>query len=272
VCMTALPEGRDELTRCGTWDSVHSFRWVLPYVIRMQHDVKRRPLKVLEYGPGCNTEQFMKARCLDCLVSVEDNATWYEKFRGQVSTNEGVMVDYHLVEVTSAEGKAYHGGHCWTEEEILTYVNYPRKYGDAFFDIIFVDSSDHAEARTVDRRSYSGWPIRNLCLELSHTLLSDKGVVVTHDVPGPFHAMNRALQDNLCKFQNSVQFEEFYTTVLSDTLDLAALRLAVSSRYRLGFCTRALTRFLNRRGTSWCKHPLAVRFMKSAMRLDGEPG
>jgi FkbM family methyltransferase len=255
------------LARLGSDQATHSFKWVVPHVIAQQYETKRRPLRVLEYGPGCNTEQFVKSLVCEHLVSVEDNAEWYHRFAPAALSDAAMEVDYHLIEVRSAKDKAYDGGHCWTESEILAYSHYPVKYGSGYFDIVFVDSGDRQDEVTLAGRTYLGWPIRNLCLELAHSLLAPGGVVVLHDFPGPYPGMIRALSKNVQAFKYSEQFEEFGTTVLSHSLDLTCLRAQINQSYRLGPFTRLIARLLNRSGLTWHRSRIANPLMKRLMRL-----
>lgn len=227
------PELAASLVNFGSDNLVHSFKWILPYVIVQQYQMKRRPLRVLEYGPGCNSQQFISSLVCKQLVSIEDNLDWYHKFAPVLASASEVEVDYQLIEVKSEEGKAYSGGHCWTEEEILAYSHYPLKYGARYFDIIFVDAGDRQDDVTINDRTYHGWPIRNLCLELAHSLLNENGIVVLHDIPGPFPQMNSALAENITTFNYSQAFPEFCTTLLSDSLDLMPLGTYIRKRYRL---------------------------------------
>ena len=219
------------LVNLGSSKIVHSFKYILPYVIIHQYKIKRRPLRVLEYGPGCNTEQFIKSLVCQQIVSVEDNAGWYEKFAPIVKSAQGIDIDYRLIEVTSAEGKAYLGGHCWTESEILEYCEYPLKYGPGYFDIIFVDAGDRQDEVTIKGRTYPGCPVRNLCLELAHTLLADQGVVVLHDVPGPFPTMNQSLVAPIQTFSVVKSFPQISTTLLSNSVNLDELEGFISMLY-----------------------------------------
>lgn len=256
------------LARLGSDQATHSFKWVVPHVIARQYRSKGRPLKVLEYGPGCNTEQFVKSLVCEQLVSVEDNADWYHRFAAVALSDPSVEVDYHLVEVRSAKGKAYHGGHCWTEAEILAYSHYPLRYGSNYFDIIFIDSGDRQDEVSIMDRTYLGWPIRNLCLELAHSLLTKGGVVILHDFPGPYHRMNRALSQSVRAFQYVDEFEEFCTTVLSDSPDVTCVRTSIDYSYRLGRLSRLVARLLYRSGRTWHRNRLANPLMKRMMRLD----
>lgn len=220
------------LVQYGSNEEVHSFKWILPYAIVQQYRLKRRPLRVLEYGPGCNSEQFIASLICKQIVSIEDNEEWYHTFAYVwEAAREEIDIDYQLIDVTSYEGKAYCEGHCWTEEEILSYVEYPLKYGRGYFDIIFIDAGDRQDEVTIKGRTYSGWPIRNLALELAHSLLSDKGVAIVHDVPGPFPEMTRALASNIHRFNYTLAVSEFCTTVLSDTLDLTPLANSLRQIY-----------------------------------------
>ncbi|MCT7970702.1 FkbM family methyltransferase [Laspinema olomoucense] len=219
------------LVNLGSSKIVHSFKYLLPYVIIHQYKIKRRPLRVLEYGPGCNTEQFIKSLVCQQIVSVEDNAGWYEKFAPIVQSAQGIDIDYRLIQVKSEEGKAYLGGHCWTESEILEYCEYPLKYGPGYFDIIFVDAGDRQDEVTIKGRTYPGCPVRNICLELAHTLLADQGVVVLHDVPGPFPTINQSLVEPIKTFSGVKSFPQVCTTVLSNSVNLDDFEEFISSFY-----------------------------------------
>ncbi|WP_261204510.1 FkbM family methyltransferase [Laspinema sp. D2d] len=221
----------ESLVTLGSSKIVHSFKYILPYVIAHQYKIKGRPLRVLEYGPGCNTEQFIKSLVCQQVVSVEDNAGWYEKFAPIVKSAQGIDIDYRLIEVKSEEGKAYLGGHCWTESEILEYCEYPMKYGPGYFDIIFVDAGDRQDEVTIKGHTYPGCPVRNICLELAHTLLADQGVVVLHDVPGPFPTINRSLVAPIQTFSVVKSFPQVCTTLLSNALNLDDLEGFISSLY-----------------------------------------
>jgi len=256
------------LLRLGSEESTHSFKWILPYVIAQQYEIQRRPLRILEYGPGCNSEQFLNSLVCQHLVSIEDNLEWYNEYASLMSAFPEVNVDYRLIEVKSAEGKAYCGGHCWTEAEILAYSQYPSKYGSNYFDVIFIDSGDRGDEVTTNGRRYTGWPIRNLCLELAHSLLNENGVVVIHDVPGPWHRMNSALADNIQTFKYAQGFEEFQTTVLSDSLDLTSLGAQIRKLYQLSSLTQMLSRFFNQRGRAWHNGRFAKLLMKTLLRFD----
>ena len=256
------------LARTGSDKATHSFKWLVPHAIAQQYEAKRRPLRVLEYGPGCNTEQFVKSLVCEKLVSVEDNANWYHRFAQVALSDPSVDVDYHLVEVGSAKGKAYHGGHCWTEGEILAYSQYPLRYGSSYFDIIFIDSGDRQDEVSIMGRAYLGWPIRNLCLELAHSLLTTGGVVILHDFPGPYHRMNRALSQSVRSFRYVDEFEEFATSVLSDSAHVTCVRTSIEQTYRLGRFSRLVARLLHRSGRTWHSSRLANPLMKRMMRLD----
>lgn len=257
----------NELIHLGTEEGVHSFKWIIPYVIGHQFEIKQRSLRILEYGPGCNSEQFLTSNVCEHLVSIEDNSEWYEKFASTISKVPAVEVDYKFIEVKSIEGKAYHGGHCWTEEEILSYAEYPLKYGNRYFDIIFIDAGDRQDNVTIRGKTYRGWPIRNIALELAHSLLIDKGVAIIHDIPGPYPKMNKALGDNTRTFKHTYPVEEFYTTILSDSLDLVPLKQYIRKRYRLGFHTWIIPRFLRSREVTWYQYKITRSLMKSWMRL-----
>lgn len=272
------------LLRFGSQESAHSFRWILPFVIAQQYETKRRPLRVAEYGPGANSQQFLNSMVCELLVSVEDNLEWYHEYAPQMAAVPDVTVDYALVEVKSAEGKAHAGGHVWTEPEILEYVNHPAGYGENYFDIIFIDSGDRGDPVTVRGRQYLGWPVRNRCLELAHALLNDKGVAIVHDVPGPVAAMIRALDDSIQRFKYVEQFEEFQTTVVSDTLDLVPLRVKLQERYRIhrrrlsrlapvtGVVARLVARVSHLGGTTWHTKRCLRRWMYALLDLDDAAG
>lgn len=256
-----------DLMRLGTQKSTHSFKWILPYIIAQQYHRKGRPLRILEYGPGCNSEQFLYSQVCECLVSIEDNQAWYDKF-APLFLGAKTKTDYHLVQVTSPEGKAYDGGHCWTEEEILSYANYPAKYGAGYFDIVFIDSADRHDQVTVQGRTYKGCPVRNLCLEQARSLLSEDGTIAIHDFPGPYRTINVGLEDNVRGFKNHQAFDEFYTTVLSLSFDLSDLKTQIVTRYHLGWRTRLITRILNHLGATWYKHKTTFSIMRSLLELD----
>ncbi|WP_368012165.1 FkbM family methyltransferase [Laspinema palackyanum] len=219
------------LVNVGSSNLVNSFKYILPYVIIHQYKIKRRPLRVLEYGLGCNTEQFIKSLVCQQVVSVEDNAEWSEKFAPLVKSAQGINIDHRLIEVKNQEGKAYLGVDCWTESDILDYCEYPLKYGPGYFDIIFVNAGDRQDEVTLKGRTYPGCPVPHRCLELAHTLLADQGVVVLHDLPGSFSTMNRSLVEPIPTFSRVKSFPKVCTTLLSNSLNLDELEGFISSLY-----------------------------------------
>lgn len=211
-----------KMQNCIKKKNTHSFGYVLPYIIEEEHRRKGRLLKVLEYGPGCNTEQFLESNLCSLIVSVEDNLSWYNKFDEEIIKKyPKSKIDYKLIKITSPEGKAHDGGHCWTESETNSYVYYPNKYGNNFFDIIFIDAGDRSDKCVLNGVKYNkGWPIRNMCLVNVVKLIND-GIVVLHDFPTKrFKRMHNALRSNVNKFKFVYKIKRYETTLLSNTVEV----------------------------------------------------
>lgn len=260
------PDLMEKNTHIGLESSTQSYKFILPYVISYKYLNKKKSLNILEYGPGCNTQQFLDSLVSNQLVSIEDNLEWYNKYNKIIEqykdTYQDVEIDYKLINVESIEGKNYHGGHCWTEKEILDYTYYPQKYGNKHFDIIFIDAGDRQDDIIINNKKYYGWPIRNICLEVGHSLLNDDGIVVLHDVPSPHKKMNESLKNNIYNYKYYHEFYEFHTTILSDTLNLSELCEKIEDRYRLNEFTKFITDVFNKNNNSWLNNRLISNLIK----------
>ncbi len=220
------------LVDLGSSERVDSFKYILPYLIVEQYKIKRRPLRVLEYGSGCNTEQFIGSLVCHQLVSVEDNPERYKKITPLIkSAGSKIDIDYRLIELKNKKSTFYLEKNVFTESEISAYCEYPLKYGEGHFDIIFIHVGDRLHELTATSETNPGFLVSNLCLKLSHTLLAENGVVLVHGIPSLFSQIHPALESGIKRFSSIKSFPEFYTTVLSNSLNLNEFEHYINNLY-----------------------------------------
>ena len=137
-----------------------------------------KPKRILEYGCGFSTAYFTQILPKDIeWVSIEHNQEWFDAVKESLAGNTKVELHFVKPEVSSWTS----GG---TYSDFKSYVDYPEKLGK--FDLILVDGV-----------------AREACIQKSHSLLNDGGIVVVHDC-------NRTKYHNdIMEFPNWLIIEDF---------------------------------------------------------------
>jgi len=74
-----------------------SIPWISYDAIKfIEHEIKNRPCKVLEFGSGMSTVWFAKNSIE--IYSVENNAYWYKEILNKLSKFKGNNIEYKLIE------------------------------------------------------------------------------------------------------------------------------------------------------------------------------
>ena len=115
----------------------------------------RKDIRVFEFGSGGSTLFF--ARRAKSVVSVEDNAQWYEIVARQIARDGFKNADLRHVPVA------------FTTEEAFQKSDYLNAVRESTFDVIIVDGMDWTKN------------VRPMCFKAAETQIAPGGVIVVDD-------------------------------------------------------------------------------------------
>lgn len=162
--------------------SFHTFIPVLDSIVNRLAG----PLKVVEWGPGKNTELFVENDKVSQVVSYENDKKWFETYHGQFAKYSNTL-DLKLIpfEVQKPVTREIVRDNY---DPLHPYVRDPfEHFGENYFDIAFVDGGGY----------------RTDCAEMAQMLVKDGGFIVWHDI--------LSYRENNREFPSGRTFQEVFT-------------------------------------------------------------